>query len=78
MTADQTRRCEPPGSCKETELGAYCEVGARTILFDVVMGDYSLSSTTPNLKPLFAFHILLMPAIQCSQVCHLTTLARLT
>jgi hypothetical protein len=26
---------------QETRLGAYCEVGARTILLDVVMGDYS-------------------------------------
>jgi hypothetical protein len=25
----------------ETRLGAYCEVGARTILLDVAMGDYS-------------------------------------
>jgi acetyltransferase-like isoleucine patch superfamily enzyme len=25
---------------QETQLGAYCEVGPRTILLDVEMGDY--------------------------------------
>ena len=32
---------DPTASLKETRLGAYCEVGARTILLDVQMGDYS-------------------------------------
>ena len=32
---------DPTASLHETRLGAYCEVGARTMLLDVVMGDYS-------------------------------------
>jgi phosphonate metabolism protein (transferase hexapeptide repeat family) len=32
---------DPSASLTETRLGAYCEVGARTILLDVEMGDYS-------------------------------------
>ena len=32
---------DPSAKLEETKLGAYCEVGARTILLDVVMGDYS-------------------------------------
>ncbi|WP_407179076.1 chloramphenicol acetyltransferase [Bradyrhizobium sp. STM 3562] len=32
---------DPTAKVQETRLGAYCEVGARTILLDVVMGDYS-------------------------------------
>jgi phosphonate metabolism protein (transferase hexapeptide repeat family) len=32
---------DPSAQLKETRLGAYCEVGARTILLDVEMGDYS-------------------------------------
>jgi phosphonate metabolism protein (transferase hexapeptide repeat family) len=32
---------DPSAKLQETKLGAYCEVGARTILLDVVMGDYS-------------------------------------
>ncbi len=32
---------DPSAKLQETRLGAYCEVGARTILLDVVMGDYS-------------------------------------
>src|ERR1700742_778677 len=32
---------DPTASLKETRLGAYCEVGARTILLDVEMDDYS-------------------------------------
>jgi phosphonate metabolism protein (transferase hexapeptide repeat family) len=32
---------DPTASLRETRLGAYCEVGARTILLDVEMGDYS-------------------------------------
>jgi hypothetical protein len=32
---------DPSASLRETRLGAYCEVGARTILLDVEMGDYS-------------------------------------
>ena len=32
---------DPTANLKDVELGAYCEVGARTILLDVVMGDYS-------------------------------------
>ena len=31
----------PPRNCTTTRLGAYCEVGARTILHEVAMGDYS-------------------------------------
>ena len=34
-------RVDPTASLRETRLGAYCEVGARTILLDVEMGDYS-------------------------------------
>ncbi|WP_024511323.1 DapH/DapD/GlmU-related protein [Bradyrhizobium sp. ARR65] len=32
---------DPTAKVRETRLGAYCEVGARTILLDVAMGDYS-------------------------------------
>ena len=32
---------DPTAKLKETTLGAYCEVGARTTLLDVEMGDYS-------------------------------------
>jgi phosphonate metabolism protein (transferase hexapeptide repeat family) len=32
---------DPTAKLHETRLGAYCEVGARTILLDVEMGDYS-------------------------------------
>jgi phosphonate metabolism protein (transferase hexapeptide repeat family) len=32
---------DPTAKLQEAKLGAYCEVGARTILLDVVMGDYS-------------------------------------
>jgi phosphonate metabolism protein (transferase hexapeptide repeat family) len=32
---------DPTAKLTETRLGAYCEVGARTILLDVEMGDYS-------------------------------------
>src|SRR6201996_5195248 len=32
---------DPTAKVQETRLGAYCEVGARTILLDVEMGDYS-------------------------------------
>ena len=32
---------DPTASVRESELGAYTEVGARTILLDVTMGDYS-------------------------------------
>jgi phosphonate metabolism protein (transferase hexapeptide repeat family) len=32
---------DPTANLKDAKLGAYCEVGARTILLDVVMGDYS-------------------------------------
>jgi phosphonate metabolism protein (transferase hexapeptide repeat family) len=32
---------DPSASLKQTRLGAYCEVGARTILLDVEMGNYS-------------------------------------
>ena len=31
----------PTAKLQQTKLGAYCEVGARTILLDVEMGDYS-------------------------------------
>ncbi len=32
---------DPSAKVQEVSLGAYCEVGARTILLDVAMGDYS-------------------------------------
>src|SRR6516165_7243957 len=32
---------DPSAKLQGTKLGAYCEVGARTILLDVDMGDYS-------------------------------------
>ncbi|MGY3450932.1 chloramphenicol acetyltransferase [Bradyrhizobium sp. USDA 4353] len=32
---------DPSAKLHETQLGAYCEVGARTILHEVTMGDYS-------------------------------------
>jgi phosphonate metabolism protein (transferase hexapeptide repeat family) len=32
---------DPTAKVQEVSLGAYCEVGARTILLDVGMGDYS-------------------------------------
>jgi phosphonate metabolism protein (transferase hexapeptide repeat family) len=32
---------DPSASIKDVSLGAYCEVGARTMLLDVAMGDYS-------------------------------------
>ncbi|CCD84384.1 putative acetyltransferase [Bradyrhizobium sp. ORS 285] len=32
---------DPSAKLHETSLGAYCEVGARTILHEVTMGDYS-------------------------------------
>jgi hypothetical protein len=32
---------DPTTKLQETKLGAYCEVGARTILLEVAMGDYS-------------------------------------
>jgi phosphonate metabolism protein (transferase hexapeptide repeat family) len=32
---------DPTAHVRETDIGAYCEVGARTILLDVTMGDYS-------------------------------------
>jgi hypothetical protein len=32
---------DPTAKLQETKLGAYCEVGARTILLEVEMGDYS-------------------------------------
>jgi NDP-sugar pyrophosphorylase family protein len=32
---------DPTAKLSETEIGAYCEVGARTMLLDVTMGDYS-------------------------------------
>ena len=32
---------DPSAKLHEASLGAYCEVGARTILHEVSMGDYS-------------------------------------
>src|SRR6201995_280176 len=32
---------DPAAKIKDTRLGAYCEVGARTMLLEVEMGDYS-------------------------------------
>ena len=32
---------DPTAKLQDTKLGAYCEVGARTILLEVAMGDYS-------------------------------------
>jgi hypothetical protein len=34
-------RIDPSATVQEISLGAYCEVGARTMLLDVAMGDYS-------------------------------------
>ena len=43
--ADKTLSIEPlidpTANVRDVSLGAYCEVGARTILLDVAMGDYS-------------------------------------
>lgn len=36
-----TPSVDPTAKLQGTELGAYCEVGARTMLLDVAMGDYS-------------------------------------
>jgi len=36
-----TPTVDPTAKLADTELGAYCEVGARTILLEVTMGDYS-------------------------------------
>ena len=32
---------DPSAKVQQASLGAYCEVGARTMLLDVAMGDYS-------------------------------------
>jgi phosphonate metabolism protein (transferase hexapeptide repeat family) len=32
---------DPSANLREVDLGAYCEVGARTMLLEVTMGDYS-------------------------------------
>ena len=32
---------DPTANLRQTDIGAYCEVGARTMLLDVTMGDYS-------------------------------------
>ena len=32
---------DPSATLHDTRLGAYCEVGARTILHEVTLGDYS-------------------------------------
>jgi phosphonate metabolism protein (transferase hexapeptide repeat family) len=32
---------DPTAKLRETDIGTYCEVGARTVLLDVSMGDYS-------------------------------------
>src|SRR4030081_1005664 len=32
---------DPTATPRHTQLGSYCEVGARTILQEVTMGDYS-------------------------------------
>jgi phosphonate metabolism protein (transferase hexapeptide repeat family) len=32
---------DPTAKLRETDVGAYCEVGARTMLLDVTLGDYS-------------------------------------
>jgi hypothetical protein len=32
---------DPSAKLHDTRLGAYCEVGARTILHEVTLGDYS-------------------------------------
>jgi phosphonate metabolism protein (transferase hexapeptide repeat family) len=36
-----TPTVDPTAQLRDTEIGAYCEVGARTILQEVTMGDYS-------------------------------------
>ena len=40
-TLSTTPLIDPTAKVQETTLGAYCEVGARTILLDVAMDDYS-------------------------------------
>src|SRR5258708_5626052 len=40
MLSDEPR-VDPSAKLHDTRLGAYCEVGARTILHEVVMDDYS-------------------------------------
>jgi phosphonate metabolism protein (transferase hexapeptide repeat family) len=41
MTLGLAPTIDPTAKLSETEIGAYCEVGARTMLLDVTMGDYS-------------------------------------
>ena len=40
-TLSPTPTVDPTAQLRDTSLGAYCEVGARTILQEVTMGDYS-------------------------------------
>ena len=40
-TLSPTPTVDPTAQLRDTSLGAYCEVGARTILHEVTMGDYS-------------------------------------
>ena len=40
-TLSPTPTVDPTALLKDTQIGAYCEVGARTILQEVTMGDYS-------------------------------------
>jgi phosphonate metabolism protein (transferase hexapeptide repeat family) len=40
-TLSPTPTVDPTARLRDTEIGAYCEVGARTVLQEVTMGDYS-------------------------------------
>jgi phosphonate metabolism protein (transferase hexapeptide repeat family) len=40
-TLSLTPMIDPTAKLRDTEIGAYCEVGARTTLLEVTMGDYS-------------------------------------
>ena len=40
---------DPTAKLQETTLGVYCEVGARTMLLDVEMGDYSYVVNDPQI-----------------------------
>jgi len=40
-TLSPTPTVDPSAQLRDTQIGAYCEVGARTILQQVTMGDYS-------------------------------------
>ena len=41
MTLSATPLIHPSAEVRDCRLGAYCEVGARTQLLEVALGDYS-------------------------------------